>query len=79
MLEHLIDVSKVESPPRMEGKQMTALLAPKGAAPKGGGGGPPKPKADKPKVAATPKPPDAAKPAVAPAPAPAPAAPPAGP
>ena len=32
MLEQLQDVCKVESPPRMEGKQMTALLAPKGAA-----------------------------------------------
>jgi translation initiation factor IF-3 len=30
MLEGLADVCKVESPPRMEGKQMTALLAPKG-------------------------------------------------
>jgi translation initiation factor IF-3 len=29
MLEKLADLSKVESPPRMEGKQMTALLAPK--------------------------------------------------
>lgn len=32
MLEQLQDVCKVESPPRMEGKQMTALLAPKGSA-----------------------------------------------
>jgi translation initiation factor IF-3 len=30
MLEQLQDVCKVEAPPRMEGKQMTALLAPKG-------------------------------------------------
>ena len=33
MLEQLQDVCKVESPPRMEGKQMTALLAPKGTGP----------------------------------------------
>jgi translation initiation factor IF-3 len=32
MVEALMDVCKVESPPRMEGKQMTALLAPKGTA-----------------------------------------------
>ncbi|QEL13713.1 translation initiation factor IF-3 [Limnoglobus roseus] len=30
MVEALLEVCKVESPPRMEGKQMTALLAPKG-------------------------------------------------
>jgi translation initiation factor IF-3 len=30
MLEKLADLCKVESPPRMEGKQMTALVAPKG-------------------------------------------------
>lgn len=29
IVEKLADLSKVESPPRMEGKQMTALLAPK--------------------------------------------------
>jgi translation initiation factor IF-3 len=40
MLEDLQDCSKVESPPRMEGKQMMALLAPKSAT---------KPKTDKPK------------------------------
>ena len=32
MVEALMDVCKVESAPRMEGKQMTALLAPKGTA-----------------------------------------------
>jgi translation initiation factor IF-3 len=53
MVEQLLEVSKVESPPRMEGKQMIALLAPKGATPV-------KPKAEKPKEAA-PKP-EAAKP-----------------
>lgn len=31
MMEKLADCCKVESPPRMEGKQMTALLAPKTA------------------------------------------------
>lgn len=60
MLEQLQDACKVESPPRMEGKQMTALLAPKGT-----GGGSTKPKSDKPKTAA-PKPPAAPKPAPAP-------------
>jgi translation initiation factor IF-3 len=30
MLEKLLDFCKVEKPPSMEGKQMTALLAPKG-------------------------------------------------
>lgn len=30
MVASLADLSKVEAPPRMEGKQMTALLAPKG-------------------------------------------------
>ncbi len=29
MVEKLADVSKIEQPPRMEGKQMAALLAPK--------------------------------------------------
>ena len=29
MLEKLVDVCKMEKPPAMEGKQMTALLAPK--------------------------------------------------
>jgi translation initiation factor IF-3 len=43
MLVDLQDCCKVESPPRMEGKQMTALLAPKGAAPKGAAPAKPKP------------------------------------
>ena len=30
MLEKLLDCSKVEKPPTMEGKSMTAMLAPKG-------------------------------------------------
>ena len=47
MLEQLTDACKVESPPRMEGKQMTALLAPKGT---GSPAKPNKPKSDKPKV-----------------------------
>src|SRR5262249_25244320 len=67
MLEQLQDVCKVESPPRMEGKQMTALLAPKGS------GSPAKPKPQE-----KPKPPQqkptpaagAAPPAAAPRPAP---------
>ena len=71
MLVDLAEVSKVESPPRMEGKQMTALLAPKGSAPA-------KPKADKPKDAAAPKPAVAPPPAAAKPPAPAPT-PPVGP
>ncbi len=29
MIEKLTEVGKVESPPRMEGKQMAALVAPK--------------------------------------------------
>jgi translation initiation factor IF-3 len=29
MLEKLADVSKVEKPPSMEGKRMTAMLAPR--------------------------------------------------
>jgi translation initiation factor IF-3 len=29
MLEKLIDVGKIEKPPSMEGKRMTAMLAPK--------------------------------------------------
>jgi translation initiation factor IF-3 len=32
MIEKLADVGKIESPPRMEGKQMAALVAPKGGA-----------------------------------------------
>jgi translation initiation factor IF-3 len=31
ILEKLIDVAKVEKPPSMEGKRMTAMLAPKAA------------------------------------------------
>jgi translation initiation factor IF-3 len=75
MVEALLDASKVESPPRMEGKQMTALLAPKGSAPA-------KPKTDnKPKADKSPAPaagapkPAAVQPPAAPKPA---AAPPAG-
>ncbi len=48
MLEQLVDSCKVESPPRMEGKQMTALLAPKGT-----GSGAAKP--NKPKPPSAPK------------------------
>lgn len=66
MLEQLQDVCKVESPPRMEQKQMTALLAPKGT---GGGQAKPKaqekPKQDKP---AAPKPDAAAATPAAPKP-----------
>ena len=29
MLEKLVDIAKIEKPPRMEGKRMTAMLAPK--------------------------------------------------
>ncbi len=46
MLVDLQDISKVEIPPRMEGKQMTALLAPKAPATKPK---PEKPKQEKPK------------------------------
>ncbi len=52
MIVDLQDACKVESPPRMEGKQMTALLAPKGSGPAAG-----KPKSDKPKPPPAPKPP----------------------
>jgi translation initiation factor IF-3 len=53
MLEKLQDVCKVEKPPMMEGKQMTALLAPKpGLKPKKPAPPPPekekKPKPEKP-------------------------------
>jgi translation initiation factor IF-3 len=70
MLEQLQDVCKVESPPRMEGKQMTALLAPKGT----GGGGQAKPKQqERPKLDKPPAPkppaPAAAPPAAPPPPA----------
>lgn len=66
MLVDLQDCCKVETPPRMEGKQMMALLAPKGT------GTPAKPNAPKPAAPKPPKPPaDAVKP---PAPAPAPLA-----
>jgi translation initiation factor IF-3 len=73
MLEQLADVCKVESPPRMEGKQMTALLAPKGtgpAKPKQEKPKQDKPKADKP-AAAPAVPPPAATPSAPPAPKPA--------
>jgi len=50
MLELLLDACKVESPPRMEGKQMTALLAPKGSTTAN------KPNANKPKPKPKPKP-----------------------
>ena len=75
MLEQLADACKVESPPRMEGKQMTALLAPKGT---GSPAKPSKPKSDKPRLPkpkferppAPPKPVvDGGDPAAAPAPA----------
>jgi len=92
MLVDLQDCCKVETPPRMEGKQMMALLAPKGT----GTGNPVKPGASKPAVPKPkpkPKPPapptdaakpaaaptDAAKPAAAPTDAAKPAAPPAAP
>lgn len=61
MLEKLQDVCKVERPPQMEGKMMTALLAPKGT----GAGAKPQPKPSKPPA-----------PKAAPAPQPAPAEPP---
>ena len=32
ILEKLVDVAKVEKPPSMEGKRMTAMLAPKAGA-----------------------------------------------
>lgn len=72
MLEQLADVCKVESPPRMEGKQMTALLAPKGT---GSGQSKPKPQ-EKPKLdkPPAPKPPTAAPPPAAGAAPPPPAA-----
>ncbi len=56
MLEQLQDVCKVESPPRMEGKQMTALLAPKGSATPARKPSPPKPAAPKPAAAPAPAP-----------------------
>ena len=68
MLVDLQDCCKVESPPRMEGKQMTALLAPKGAAPKGAAPAKPKPPSQpKPPGLTGPPKPDAPK---APPPAP---------
>jgi translation initiation factor IF-3 len=71
MLEKLADVCKVERPPQMEGKMMTALLAPKGTGPAAKPAAKPAaPKAAVPKPAA----PAAAKP-TAPKPAPPPAAP----
>ena len=77
LMEGLLEHCKVESPPRMEGKRMVALLAPKGS---GAGAKPAKPAAPKPKppaAGAAPKPPAAAgaapaapKPVTAPAAAP---------
>jgi translation initiation factor IF-3 len=61
----LIDHCKVESTPRMEGKRMVALLAPKAT-----GGSPAKPKPPKPPAPPKAVPPPAAAPAPAPAPAP---------
>lgn len=73
MIEQLQDCCKVESPPRMEGKQMTALLAPKGTG--GGQPKPNKPKSDKPKQDKPPAPKPPAATAAPAAPAPPPAAP----
>jgi translation initiation factor IF-3 len=73
VMEALMDFCKVESPARMEGKRMVALLAPKP------GGTKPAAKADKPKAAPADKPKPPAPPAPTPAPAPAAAAPPAAP
>ncbi|MGL4424121.1 MAG: translation initiation factor IF-3, partial [Gemmataceae bacterium] len=50
MLEKLQDCAKVEKPPMMEGKQMSALLAPKGPVKKSPPP-PPPPPAPKPKEA----------------------------
>jgi translation initiation factor IF-3 len=78
MLEDLADCCKVETPPRMEGKQMMALLAPKGTGTGSAKPGSPKPAAPKPKPPADPpaaKPPSAS-PAAPPAAAPKPPAPP---
>ena len=55
VLEALQDSCKIESPARMEGKRMVALLAPKV-----GGTKPAAPKADKPKAAVVEKPKPAA-------------------
>jgi translation initiation factor IF-3 len=68
MLDKLQDVCKVEKSPMMEGKQMTALLAPKpGLKPKKPAPPPPeKPKAERPKPEKPPAPPaEAAVPATA--------------
>ena len=56
VLEALQDACKIESPARMEGKRMVALLAPKTSGTKSGG-------SDKEKAPAKPKPPAAPKPA----------------
>jgi len=69
ILEKLQDCCKVEMPPKMEGKRMVALLAPKG----GNKPGAPAPKPAMAKPAAPPAPKPAAAPAPAPAPVPAPA------
>ena len=67
VLEALMDFCKLESPARMEGKRMVALLAPKA-----GGTKPAAPKASAPRTAAAPSPngQSAAKLASAPVPAP---------
>ncbi len=61
MVERLADVSKVERPPVMEGKRMTAILAPRvgGTTASGGGVSSAAPRASTPKPAAPPKPPPA--------------------
>lgn len=81
VIEALVEHCKIESPPRMEGKRMVALLAPKPGGNKAKDSKPKpkegeKPKAEKPKDAAPkPAPADGAPPATAPATAAAPAAP----
>ncbi len=71
MLEDLLECCKVETPPRMEGKQMMALLAPKGT----GSGNPAKPAKPNPPRPAAPKPPKPVDPAAAKPPTDAPLAP----
>ena len=84
MLEGLLEHCKLEKSPSMEGKQMTALLAPKGTGTGGGGGGAAKPK-PKPKpltlpsAEAKPKPVAEAAPAVEAKPVPPPEVKPSGP
>src|SRR3954471_14550504 len=67
VLEKLADLGKVERPPSMDGRKMTALLMPLKAIKGGGGGGKPK---SEPKAAATPKPPATATATAATAPKP---------